>query len=72
MKESVKEFWQLLKSQTGWDRMTIKQKCITIWWCLSFCAMISVFGKTIVTVIILVNLALSSYCLIKYVPEPKD
>ena len=66
-----KELWQLIKSQTGWDGMTIKQKLITFWWSLSFCGF-AVSGNLVVTALIVANFAASSYCVVKYVPEPKD
>jgi hypothetical protein len=71
MKASVMELWQLLKSQTGWDSLTIKQKLITFWWSLSFCGF-AVSGSLLVTAIIVANFASASYCMVKYVPEPKD
>lgn len=71
MKTAFKELRQLLKSQTGWDEMTIRQKLITFWWSLSFCGF-AVCGGLLVTAIIVANFAASSYCLVKYVPEPKD
>ena len=71
MKNVTKELWHLLKSQTGWDDLTIKQKLITFWWSLSFCGF-AVCGSLFVTALIVANFAGSSYCMVKYVPEPKD
>ena len=71
MKETSKGVLALLKSQMGWDDMTIKQRLITFWWSLSFCGF-AVCGNLFVTALIVANFAASCYCVVKYVPEPKD
>lgn len=71
MKDSKESLLGLLKTQSGIDKMTIKQKLITFWWSLSFCGF-AVSGGFILTALILANFAASTYCVVKYVPEPED
>lgn len=71
MKKDVMELGHLLKSQAGYDRMSVKQLLITIWWSLSFCGF-AVCGKWYVTLVVLLNFAAATVCVLKYVPEPKE
>ncbi|MBR7029665.1 MAG: hypothetical protein IKI06_00305 [Prevotella sp.] len=71
MKKVAKELWQLWKSQSGWDSQTLRQKLISCWWSLSF-AGLCLSGGWLITTVVVTNFACASYCLAKYVPEPKE
>lgn len=71
MKASVMEFWLLLKGQLGWESLSSKQKLIIVWWCVSFFGIL-VDASLIVLAILLANFASATFCVIKYVPQPKD
>jgi hypothetical protein len=71
MRKVARELWQLWKSQTGWSNQTTLQKLISCWWSLSF-AGLCLGGGIIATTAVVTNFACASYCLVKYVPEPKE
>lgn len=71
MESSKGSLWGLCKTSFGWDDMSVRQRLIAIWWSLSF------FGfafevSLVLTILAVVNFAVASFCLVKFVPEPKD
>jgi len=67
MKET-KEIWSLLKHEAQWDRMTAKQKLLTVWFSLSF-VLLGLCGESLLFAVIAVaNFGLSAYFTTKYVP----
>lgn len=71
MKSTCKELWGLWKTSCNWDEMTIGQKLILVWWCLSF-IFICGEGPFWIMALSVLNFGASTVSLIKYVPEPKD
>ncbi len=70
MKSSKESLLGLLKTYSGWNDMSVCQRIITIWWSLSFFGF-CIDGPVLITILALVNFAVASYCIVKYVPEPK-
>lgn len=58
----------LWKRSVQWERMTVKQKLISVWFSLSF-VVLGMSGESILFALVAVaNFAASAYCVVKYVP----
>ena len=62
--------WKKVLDECGWSDWTIKQRLIVIWWSISFCGF-CVMGPMWLIAIIVANFALATFCLVRFVPEPK-
>lgn len=71
MESSKESLWGLWKTSSGWDDMSIRQRLIAIWWSLSFFGF-AFEGSLVLTILTVANFAVASFCLVKFVPEPKD
>lgn len=71
MESSKESLWGLCKTSSGWDDMSVRQRLIVIWWSLSFFGF-AFEGSLVLTILAVVNFAVASFCLVKFVPEPKD
>lgn len=70
MKEtSMSSLW---KQSVQWDRMTAKQKLISIWFSLSF-VMLGLGGESLlVAAVAVANFAAAAYCCVKHVPMDEE
>lgn len=67
MKET-KNACDLLKQEAQWDKLTGKQKLISIWFSLSF-VLLGLSGESLlVAVLAVANFAAAAYHVVKYVP----
>lgn len=67
MKET-KNVCDLLKQEAQWDRMTGKQKLISVWFSLSF-VLLGLSGESLLFAAVAVaNFVAAAYCVVKYVP----
>ena len=67
MKET-KKLYDLWDHETQWEKMTIKQKLISVWFSLSF-VVLGISGSNMLFMILAVaNLAAAAYSVVKYVP----
>lgn len=71
MESSKESLWGLWKTSSGWDDMSVRQRLIAIWWSLSFFGF-AFEGSLVLTILTVANFAVASFCLVKFVPEPKD
>ena len=71
MESSKESLWGLWKTSSGWDDMSIRQRLIAMWWSLSFFGF-AFEGSLVLTILTVANFAVASFCLVKFVPEPKD
>lgn len=71
MESSKESLWGLWKASSGWNDMTIGQRLITAWWSLSFFGF-CIEGSLVLIIMALANFAAATFCVVKYVPEPKD
>ena len=67
MKEA-RELCELLKHDMQWERMTLKQKLISVWYILSFVVLGMSGDSVLFTLVAVANFAASVYCMAKYVP----
>lgn len=67
MKET-KKLYDLWARETQWERMTIKQKLILVWFSLSF-VVLGISGVSLMFMVLKVaNFAAAAYNVIRYVP----
>lgn len=67
MKETRK-LCDLLKYEMQWERMTLKQKLISVWFGLSF-VVLGISGESLpFAILALVNFVAAAYHVVKYVP----
>lgn len=71
MESSKGSLLGLCKTSSGWDDMSVRQRLIVIWWSLSFFGF-AFEGSLVIIIMAVVNFAVASFCLVKFVPEPKD
>lgn len=71
MESSKESLWGLWKTSSGWNDMSVRQSIIAIWWSLSFFGF-CIEESAVITILAVANFAVASYCIVKYVPEPKD
>lgn len=72
MKKSLKELWSLWKKDVKWNEQSIKQKAISVWFSLSFCA-IAICSESLLWLIpAIINFGAAAYCTVKYVPLPDE
>ena len=57
----------LWKRSVHWEKMTIKQKLITIWFGLSFASLVLASESVLLAVVVLVNFGASVFSVSKYV-----
>lgn len=71
MKET-KGFWSIMTDEIGWDKMTTKQKCISVWFSLSF-VLLGMCGESLLlAVIALVNFSFAAHSVVKHVPMEEE
>ena len=62
----------LWKKSVQWEKMTLKQKVITVWFGLSF-GVLAISGESLLlTVLAAVNFGLSALSVVKNVPTEED
>ena len=62
----------LWKRDVQWERMTTRQKLISVWFSVSF-IMVALFADSVpMTVLSLANFAASIYCCARYVPMREE
>lgn len=72
MKKICKELWLLWKKSVNWDKHTLRQKMIAVWFALSFILVAVVAESQVLEVIAIANLAAAAYNTVKYVPIPEE
>lgn len=71
MKET-KNVYDLLKQEAQWERMTVKQKLISIWFSLSF-VLLGLCGESVfVAVLAVANFAAAACCMVKNVSMEEE
>lgn len=67
MKET-KKLYDLWARETQWERMTIKQKLISVWFSLSLLVLGISGGNMLFLALAVANFAAAAYHIVKYVP----
>lgn len=67
MKET-KKLYDLWARETQWERMTIKQKLISVWFSLSLLVLCISGGNMLFLALAVANFAAAAYHIVKYVP----
>lgn len=67
MKET-KKLYDLWARESQWERMTVKQKLISVWFSLSFVVLGISGGNMLFLILAVANFAAASYHIAKYVP----
>lgn len=67
MKEK-ENFWVLMKNETGWDKMFVRQKMILCWLGISFILLFVAGESLLLSVVAVVNLGITAYAVRKYIP----
>ena len=67
MKET-KKLYDLWEHDTQWEKMTIKQKLISVWFSLSFVVLVISGSNMLFMILAVANLAAAAYSVVKYVP----
>ena len=67
MKET-KKLYDLWAQATQWEKMTVKQKLISVWFSLSFVVLGISGGSLLFMVLAVANFAAAAYHIVKYVP----
>ena len=67
MKET-KKLYDLWARESQWEKMTIKQKLISVWFSLSFVVLGISGGSLLFTALAVANFAAAAYHVVKYVP----
>lgn len=67
MKET-KKLYDLLAMESKWEKMTIKQKLISVWFSLSFVVLVISGGNMLFLALAVANFAAAAYHIVKYVP----
>ena len=67
MKET-KKLYDLLALESKWEKMTIKQKLISVWFSLSFVVLVISGGNMLFLALAVANFAAAAYHIVKYVP----
>jgi hypothetical protein len=57
-----------IEKETRWSNMTAGQKCISVWFGLSFALLVVCSESLLLTAIAVVNLGLAAYNVVKHVP----
>lgn len=66
MKEA-KNVFDLLIMEAQWERMTLKQKLISVWFSLSFVGLFMIGDSVLSSIIAVANFAAAAYYVVKYV-----
>ncbi|MCR4919207.1 MAG: hypothetical protein K5928_05245, partial [Prevotella sp.] len=67
MKET-KKLYDLWARDSQWEKMTIKQKLISVWFSLSFVVLGISGGSLLFMALAVANFAAAAYHVVKYVP----
>ena len=67
MKET-KKLYDLLAMESKWEKMTIKQKLISVWFSMSFVVLVISGVNMLLLALAVVNFAAAAYHIFKYVP----
>ena len=67
MKET-KKLYDLLAMESKWEKMTIKQKFISVWFSLSFVVLVISGGNMLFLALAVANFAAAAYHIVKFVP----
>ena len=67
MKET-KKLYDLLALEPKWEKMTIKQKLISVWFSLSFVVLVISGGNMLFLALAVANFAAAAYHIVKFVP----
>ena len=67
MKET-KKLYDLLAMESKWEKMTIKQKLISVWFSLSFVVLVISGGNMLFLALAVANFAAAAYHIVKFVP----
>ena len=67
MKET-KKLYDLWARESQWERMTIKQKLISVWFSLSFVVLVISVGNMLFLALAVANFAAAAYHIVKFVP----
>ena len=67
MKET-KKLYDLLALESKWEKMTIKQKLISVWFSLSFVVLVISGGNMLFLALAVANFAAAAYHIVKFVP----
>ena len=67
MKET-KKLYDLLVRESQWEKMTIKQKLISVWFSLSFVVLVISGGNMLFLALAVANFAAAAYHIVKFVP----
>lgn len=71
MKET-KSMCSLWEHDVQWERMSVKQKLITVWFSMSF-VMLGIAGVSMwFTAAVVANFGVAAYCCVKYVPMSNE
>lgn len=71
MKET-KNVCDLLKQEAQWERMTAKQRIISIWFSLSFVLLSISGGSLLFAAVAVANFAAAACCMVKNVPMEEE
>lgn len=67
MKET-KKLYDLLALESKWEKMTIKQKLISVWFSLSFVVLVISGGNMLFLALAVANFAAAAYHIVNFVP----
>ncbi len=59
---------KMWKEDTRWDRLTVKQKAILVWFSLSFILLSACGEGILIGILVIANFAYSSHMVVKNIP----
>lgn len=72
MKETKEFFSNLLEEELQWERKTLMQKLMLVWFSMSFVVLCMSGESFMFALVAVANFAVSAYCVVKYVPMEDD
>lgn len=67
MKEK-ENFWVMMKNETSWDKMSVRQKVILSWLGISFVLLFVAGESLLLSIVAVANFGITAYAVRKYIP----
>ena len=67
MKEK-ENFWVMMANETGWGKMSVRQKLILCWFGTSIVFVLGTGGSLLPSIVAVINLGLSAHAVRKHIP----
>ena len=68
----MNELWQLWKKSVNWEKQSQRQKLICLWFSLSFISLVLCGENFFLAILVLVNFACASRCVVNNVTIPEE